>query len=542
MRPSVAWYTSLRNHAGPRLLPDEAPTPTPSNATYQLNTLEQPLDHFGSSTQTTFLQHYALWMDDFHAGSALRTKTPDGREIVPVFVHDTGESTLAQEAQHYNSTILKTLASKTGGIGIFLEHRYYGQSQPRLSDLGNATTWGVDQLQWLNLEQSLEDSVQFLQKVQLPDLPPNADVRFLYHGGSYAGGRAAFLRTRHPDLVFGAISTSGVVAPTVELPNYYYSIVENSDPICMQNLQAAIGEIDQVITPDPRKGSNQTDLDTAKVAALLHLFGLTDDVDLTDFANALTAPLSAFQMQTWQADRPESPWNVFCDTMKNASLAGMIKADFMQDWVTLGNVSDGLLSYSAYFRSVMNGECQGKDLTACVQARPDEFRDDQGQLSANKAWYYQTCTEYGLFQTAPPMPDVTASPPHLSGPKIVSSRLDVNYSQQLCQRGFTPGQKATMPPYPNVTKVLQYGNVHLAYDRLAFINAQRDPWLPVTVHSNEYAFGGARNSTTMRPFLFIPDCWHTCDWIINTDLANEPDNVKSVQQTELQFVQEWLKA
>ena len=87
---------------------------------------------------------------------------------------------------------------------------------------------------WLNNEQALEDSANFMRKVKFQDIDedltaPNTpwiyyDVRVPSRQcyktghliiwvrppqGSYAGARASHMRVLYPDLVFGAIASSG---------------------------------------------------------------------------------------------------------------------------------------------------------------------------------------------------------------------------------------------------------------------------------------------------------------------------------------------
>jgi hypothetical protein len=78
---------------------------------------------------------------------------------------------------------------------------------------------------WLNNEQALEDSAKFMRNVRfenineeltarkapwivrVPSPTSYCSCRVLW--GSYAGARAAHMRVLYPDLVFGAIASSG---------------------------------------------------------------------------------------------------------------------------------------------------------------------------------------------------------------------------------------------------------------------------------------------------------------------------------------------
>lgn len=105
--------------------------------------------------------------------------------------------------------------------------RYYGKSVP-------VSSFSTDNLRFLNNAEALEDSayvtlmwlelfisgadVQFIKHFRLPasvlsleaadSLHPN-NTAWIYYGGSYAGARAAHMRTQYPKLVWGAIASSG---------------------------------------------------------------------------------------------------------------------------------------------------------------------------------------------------------------------------------------------------------------------------------------------------------------------------------------------
>lgn len=104
--------------------------------------------------------------------------------------------------------------------------RYYGKSIP-------VPSLSTDNLRFLNNAEALQDSAnvshstqftlsaliyQFIKHFKPPSsvlplqkadsLHPN-NTAWIYYGGSYAGARAAHMRTQYPDLVWGAIASSG---------------------------------------------------------------------------------------------------------------------------------------------------------------------------------------------------------------------------------------------------------------------------------------------------------------------------------------------
>ena len=77
---------------------------------------EQPLDHF-SDDPHTFKQRY--WFNAKHY-----------KKGGPVFVLDGGETSGEDRLPFLHTGILEILSKATNGLGIVLEHRYYGESIP----------------------------------------------------------------------------------------------------------------------------------------------------------------------------------------------------------------------------------------------------------------------------------------------------------------------------------------------------------------------------------------------------------------------------
>lgn len=77
--------------------------------------------------------------------------------------------------------------------------------------------------------------------------------------------------------------------------------------------------------------------------------------------------------------------------------------------------------------------------------------------------------------TAPPVPEENKEDSYtfkLSGPKLVSSLVDLEYASEVCRKGFPAGEYYTMPDHPNVEEVNKIGGFAIEKDRLAIINGQ----------------------------------------------------------------------
>lgn len=90
--------------------------------------------------------------------------------------------------------------------------------------------------------------------------------------GSYAGARAAHMRVLYPDLVYGAISSSGVTRAEINAWAYYDIIRRAAPANCSAQMVQAVKEVDAFLD-NPRTN--------AKVKALFGVPGLTLNADLT---------------------------------------------------------------------------------------------------------------------------------------------------------------------------------------------------------------------------------------------------------------------
>lgn len=178
---------------------------------YPPNTISVPIDHFHNDSMYephsngSFDLRY--WFDD-------RYYEKGG----PIIALSAGETSGAGRLHYLQKGIVAILAEATNGLGVIIEHRYYGESKltPDLS---------VESLRFLTTDQAMADTAYFAKNVVFPgyedvDLTAPGTPWILY-GGSYAGAFVAFLRKLYPDLFWGAISSSGVTAAVTDFWEYY---------------------------------------------------------------------------------------------------------------------------------------------------------------------------------------------------------------------------------------------------------------------------------------------------------------------------------
>lgn len=93
--------------------------------------------------------------------------------------------------------------------------------------------------------------------------------------GSYAGARSAHMKVRYPDLVYGAIASSGVTYATVVDWQYYDIIRQFAPSDCVKQIETTIEDVDNLVT-NPKT-----------VQPIKALFGLPNVTHNQDFVSLL---------------------------------------------------------------------------------------------------------------------------------------------------------------------------------------------------------------------------------------------------------------
>ncbi|BGP56935.1 hypothetical protein JCM8202v2_004571 [Rhodotorula sphaerocarpa] len=462
-------------------------------------------------SEATFRQRY--WFDaSFYQ--------PGG----PIFLLDGGETDGAGRIPFLESGILHILAEATGGMGVVLEHRYYGDSMP-------VDRLDTDSLRFLTTEQSLHDSAYFAQNVVFPgfrgqDLSPRK-VPWIYYGGSYAGAKSAFARKLFPDLFWGAIASSAVTTAVLDFHDYYTPIMEHGPLGCIEHLTNHTALIDSILALN-------SSLLTPRLKGAFGLGGITSDAD---FVNALAIPLGSWQARNWDPAVGSSRFFEFCDALvvQGESPAVSSRAS---DWTHRLPADprkefESLAGYAAYVREHVAALCP-PDLTQDECFGTDEYGGDDLEEAPWKSWSYQFCTEWGYF---------IGHGPEADEPSIVSRLLDIEYTSKICRIAFPEGEVNRVPSEPNITAVNQYGNYGLSYPRLAFVDGSEDPWLYATPHSPLAPHHGHRPDTLREPFKLIPGGVHHWDQNGSADLerASEPEAIRRVHEEEVEFVRRWVE-
>ncbi|SMR42317.1 unnamed protein product [Zymoseptoria tritici ST99CH_1E4] len=488
---------------------------------YQEHNISVPIDHFFNDsryephTDESFPLRY--WFDASHY-------QPGG----PVFVLQSGEFDSVARLPFMQKGIVAQVAAATHGIGVVLEHRYYGTSFP----VANLTN---ESLRFLTTEQALADAAFFAQHIQFPGLEEFGDLTsnttaWITYGGSYAGAFSAFLRIQYPDIFWGAISSSGVTKAIYDYWEYMEPIAEYAPQDCVATHKAVFDIVDTILI-SKNDSSLSLELKTA--------FGYPNITYDDDFAGALISGLQYWQSLNWD---PEMSYNYtfeYCSNItttdvlypetesKRTAIEGLISEGGYQANTTFVNNILNMIGWLQW-DSAANQCSEGVTQDECYGTHYSTPIDTTLANADYLTWQWQTCTEWGFF--------FTANVP--KGELPIISRFDtLERATRECREQFN----ITGPP--DVERVNKYGGYDIAYPRLGFIAGQWDPWTPATPHAFKY---GAKNrtSTVSQPFIEIEAAVH--HWDENGVFPNEttadfpPRAVQDAQAREVETVLEWM--
>ncbi|KAL9130213.1 MAG: hypothetical protein Q9217_001558 [Psora testacea] len=489
---------------------------------YPAYNLSIPIDHFHNESMYephsdgTFNLRYFFDAQYYEKGG-------------PVIVLGSGETSATNRLPYLQKGILHQLAKATNGIGVVLEHRYYGTSFPT-PDLS------TENLRFLTTEQALADTAYFAQHVKfegLDDEKVNAeDTPYIAYGGSYAGAFVAFLRVLYPEVYFGAISSSGVTKAIYDFWAYYEPVRQYGPPQCIKNTQLLTNVVDNILLH--KNNSNLT-------MELKSTFGLEDIQYDDDFANTLSLGIGGWQGRNWDPAVNDPTFSQYCGNVSSNSTLYPYTTTLTPTVHTLlraagyGNqlstLTVPMLNYIGYINATVPGPAaaSGKTLNQYYSNHNSSFYAlDSIDEGSWRSWPYQYCSQWGYLQTGSGVP--------ANQLPLISRLLTLEYQTIICREAFN----ITQPPDTNA--INKYGGYDIAYDRLAFIDGEVDPWRGASPHAPA---AKPRTSTTQQPFILIADAVH--HWDENGLFPNEttpdlpPPPVADTQAQEIKFVGAWLE-
>ncbi|KAG7319587.1 hypothetical protein KOW79_016730 [Hemibagrus wyckioides] len=331
------------------------------------------------------------------------------------------------------------MAEKHGALLVALEHRFYGSSI-------NAGGLELSNLQYLSSQQALADLAAFhsfiTQKYGLTD--KNIWISF---GGSYAGALSAWFRGKFPHLVYGAVASSAPVQAKLDF-SAYNKVVGHS------------------LTEESVGGSYEclNSVRKAFVALEAALLGGREMMVVKDFRCC---------------DVPRSPED-FTELVQNVADIFMGSVQYNEEGVMLtiaqicdimtnqsqGQAYERLVQLAAMYRAMVKEPC----LDISHQRTILKLNTSSSGSFGYRQWYYQTCREFGFYQTC----EDTSCP--------FVRTLTLQDHTQLCPQLFEIPEH-TLPM--NIAFTNQYyGGDQAQTQRVLYINGDIDPWMELSIVRN----------------------------------------------------------
>ncbi|KAF2071072.1 hypothetical protein CYY_007609 [Polysphondylium violaceum] len=437
--------------------------------TPQYQWFTQRLDHFNVANTQTFQQRYII-NDQYWNGNG------------PVFMMINGEGPMGLDT--VTSLQFVIWAKQYNALIISLEHRYYGASFA-------TTDLGTDNLIYLNPEQALADNAVFRDWVnQAYNVKPTS--KYVTFGGSYSGALSSWMRIKYPNLIDLAIASSGPVNPVVDFSQYLEVVqrailtLPNLGNQCIENISYATQKIQDMLLQEDYSTLNQ------QFNLCPPLDGNPDDI--ATFMQALAGNWMGVAQYNNQEVGQQSLLNI-CEMM-----------------VEPGN--DPLTNYITIWNLFANGQCTDVSYNTMIQSMMNTTND--ATVIGGRMWFYQTCTNFGYYQTSDGPSDLQPFGDMFGLPYQVKQCADVF--------GFD------FEPNVNWT-ITEFGGLNPSGSNVLYVNGMNDPWsaLGLTEHSI---------SDPLLPSLFIVGTSHCQDMMIPT--AVTPSTVIPAQATINSFISKWL--
>ncbi|XP_071824536.1 thymus-specific serine protease-like [Apostichopus japonicus] len=388
----------------------------PANVTTSY--IEQPLDHFDPLVDKTYQQRYHVIDAYWH-----------GADRGPVFLYIGGEGPL--DAGEVNSGHHLEMAKKYGALIFGVEHRFYGDSVPK----GGLTN---ENLEHLSSQQALADLASFIGFATSQYHLSDSNV-WISIGGSYPGSLSAWMSIKFHHLIYGSLASSAPVRAQVDFQGYNDVVnasLSNSEAggsaECIGNVTAAFAKVDELIT-SKQSSQLQKDFNLCQ--------NLTNNLDAETFLSTLQDPF----MSSVQYNRG----------LGNESwIAGVCK-----EMMATSDPYQNLIKFFNHVQISLN--------LGCMDVSYETYRKELEQ-NPIKAWIYQTCTQFGYYQTC----EVGSQCPFSHG-------LDLTRDLTFCKDAFGVSEKSVFQQ-ANFTNDY-YGSDKPKGGRILFINGSIDPWHSLSV-------------------------------------------------------------
>ncbi|XP_026333446.1 putative serine protease K12H4.7 isoform X2 [Hyposmocoma kahamanoa] len=461
-----------------------APGAFEDNETPAPKWFSQKLDHSNPSDLRTWNQRYYM-NDSFY----------DYEDPGPIFLMIGGEGP-ADPRWMVKGTWIE-YAKLFKALCFNLEHRYYGESRP-------TTDLSVKNLQFLSSQQALADLANFINAMN-QKLKLRKNVKWMVFGGSYPGSLAAWLRMKYPHLVYGAVSSSAPLLAKVDFMEYFQVVVKalrekTGGDDCVNHLKEGMQQVDMMLKANPEV--------IEKEFKVCSPFQGVSANDLKNFFNSIADDFA--DLVQYNEDNRFS----VDEKYKNVTINTVCK--ILTDSEGNKAAYKKLAEFNAITLEKSHETCMDYNYGKMInELRAVEWKENTGGA---RQWMYQTCTEFGFYQTSSGAAD------------IFGNHFDLDFFVQQCMDIF--GQKYNLDFIRNAVAWTntKYGALDIEVTRVVYVQGSVDPW---------HALGILKTQDNGAPAIYINGTAHCANMYSPSD--NDSTELTEARVEIQQFLDSWLR-
>jgi len=315
---------------------------------------------------------------------------------------------------------------------VNVEHRFYGESYP-------TKDMSTENLQYLSSQQALADLARIIAHVK--DELGTADSKVITVGGSYPGNMAAWFRLKYPGITHGSVSSSAPLHAQTNFPEYMevvsQSLVYFSGQKCYDAVESAAQSIANLFSEGPGS-SGWSKLDTD--------FKTCSPMKTTQDLQILLSDLMGNFQGTVQYNNEQ------------AGVANVV--DICKLMTAEDTPYDNFVATAAFYREENGVDCEDASWTDMLEELTKVEKDPN---NVARPWTFQTCNEFGYFQTAdsPHQPFYAWKKP-----------LGLDFYMDMCAAGFDGWTAEPQVDFMNQV----YGSRDIDATNIVFAAGTIDPW------------------------------------------------------------------
>jgi thymus-specific serine protease len=467
---------------------------------------KQRLDHFHAGQNkalATFRQRYFytsrfVYSDDLLWDQELKTNPLDNdamprkseRPLPFVFCCMGGEGPeltkhVLLDSEHCSGDMLYTAQriyeTQNRSVHLYaLEHRYYGQSYPQSFKDSPVTN---ENLEFLSSRQALMDLVHW-KSIDGP-LPKSHALLlpWITWGGSYPGVLATWARTMYPRAkIMGAVANSSPIQPVLNFAAYNNHVANvfgdgsketgaGGSLSCLGAIEEGHAQLVSLLLGDNRQApSPQVVAETFGLCDSSTIFDQYENIRLFLGDNVLRGDIQGNNPACLSERNATDDDDVVCNIATACSvLLNQINIHNSSAWEALAYVAlrqsdDGSYGLTTRRDSATNDDdCFYVDWRASMEWIRDPI---VGQQDGLRSWLWQTCTEFGFYQTC----EHQSACPYGRGFHTLADDLF------MCDYAFNRSPDDVIDAIHNTVEYYGGWNLEGTTSRILSVTGTIDPW------------------------------------------------------------------